>query len=349
MSTDRPLKIGFMLPSNYSLAGPGNGVRAQAVYQANALERLGHEVSRLEPWTFNPNIPQLDVVQFFLGGYANYTIEVNRPHPVKMLVFAPIIDSNEPMWRYRLAAMVGAVTHKVNTAPAVMRDQALNSNLVICRSSHERERVIRGLGVDPSKVGIEIVLNGVDLPAQSDPGLARSTLQLPGEFALHVSQYTQRRKNVLRLIEAVGPTGIPLVIAGYAPPGPDLERVRAASKRYPTIQLLGALDRNVLDSLYAACKVFCLPSVHEGTGLVALEAASHGARVVITQHGGPPDYFLDMAEYVNPDHVDDIRHAVVRAWEAPDSTRLKDHVLQNLTWEHSAEALAAAYRRHAPS
>ena len=57
-----------------------------------------------------------------------------------------------------------------------------------------------------------------------------------------------------------------------------MDRLQRLAKRYPTVKILGFLDRDVLDSLYAACKVFCLPSRHEGTGLVALEAASHGRR-----------------------------------------------------------------------
>ena len=80
------MRIGFILPANYALAGPGNGVRAQAIFQAAALERAGHDVVRLHPWNLDARPEDLDVVQFFLGGYANYTIEVNRPHPVRMLV-----------------------------------------------------------------------------------------------------------------------------------------------------------------------------------------------------------------------------------------------------------------------
>lgn len=342
------MRIGFMLPANYALAGPGNGVRAQAVYQAAALERLGHRVERLEPWNLVPDLEQLDVVQFFLGGYANFTIEVNRPHPVKMLAFAPIIDSNEPFWKYRLAVMAGRLSGKFNTVPAVFRRQAEGSNLVICRSKHERERITRGLGIDPSRVGIEIVLNGVDPPPPADPEVSRKEYSLPSEFALHVGYYTDGRKNTLRLVEAIGPTGIPLVIAGSAAPDAALERLKAAAAKYPQIRILGRQTREMLNSLYAACKIFCLPSVHEGTGLVALEAAAYGAGVVITKHGGPPDYFLDMAQYVDPFDVDDIRRAIVKAWEAPQDGKLRNHVLSNLSWDASAQSLVDAYRKHAP-
>jgi len=99
----------------------------------------------------------------------------------------------------------------------------------------------------------------------------------------------------------------------------------------------------MLQSLYAGCRVFCLPSLHEGTGLVALEAAAHGAGVVITRNGGPPDYFKDLAYYVDPVGVGDIRDTILQAWEKPQGAELRAHVLSSLTWDQSARSLAAAY------
>jgi glycosyltransferase involved in cell wall biosynthesis len=342
------MRIGFLLPANYALTGPGNGVRAQAVYQAEALERLGLEVVRLDSWNLCPGIAELDVVQFFLGGYAHFTIQVNRPHPVRMLAYAPIIDSNEPWWRYRAAAWLGSISGRLNTVPGAFRQQCLGSDLVVCRSRHERERVIRGLGVSPTRTGIEIVLNGVDPPPPADPTLARRAYGLPDAYALHVGRFIDPRKNVFRLVEAIGPTGIPLVIAGSAPPGATLDRLKSLAAKHPQIRILGEQERTMLNSLYAGCRVFCLPSLHEGTGLVALEAAAYGAAVVITRNGGPPDYFGDMAEYVDPLNVIAIREAIARAWAASPTERLRRHVIDNLSWDRSARSLVEAYQKHAP-
>ncbi|NOY40513.1 MAG: glycosyltransferase family 4 protein [Planctomycetes bacterium] len=337
------MKIGLILPGSFTLSDAGNGVRAQAEFQAEALERAGHDVRRMDPWQAYDGEP-FDVVQFFLGGFAHYGIEKTRPESVRMLVFAPIIDTNESNWRYRLATRLGGLTGKVFTVPGVFRQQARDSDLVICRSNHERERIVRGLGVDPEKT--EIVLNGVDSPTSADSEMARQRYKLNKDFLLHVSAYTQERKNVVRLVEAVGPTGYPLVIAGSARPGPVLDRIQSLANQYGNIKLLGFLDREELNSLYTACRVFCLPSIHEGTGLVALEAASYGASVVITKNGGPPDYFVNLAEYVNPYSVSSIRQAVVRAWNAPHGGLLRQHVLENLTWDQSACSLLEAYQRH---
>ena len=338
------LRIGFLGLSVWCIGSQANGVMAQARYQAAALQRAGHEVIYLDMW--RPTDPAtLDVVQFFIGGYGTHMVESVNPERVKMRVFAPIIDSNEPNWRYRVAARLGTLHHKFTTVPGMFRMQALSSDLVIARSVHERDRLVHGLGADPSKV--EIVLNGVDPPPTSDPTLARTKLGLPESYALHVSIYHQSRKNAANLIRAVGPTGKPLVIAGAAVPSKGLDEIQALVRQYPNVRLLGYLDQEMLASVYAGAKVFCLPSEHEGTGLVALEAATHGAAILITANGGTHDYFLDMAEYTQPHDVAGIRAAFERAWNAPPSTRLRDHVVQNLTWDQSAAALVRAYRKHA--
>ncbi|MEM9347279.1 MAG: glycosyltransferase family 4 protein [Planctomycetota bacterium] len=337
------MRIGFILPANYALSGGGQGVRVQALCQAEALRKRGYEVLLMNPWEPFTGEP-LDVIQYFQGGFAHFWIDKSIKHRAKLSVFAPIIDTNESNRRYRLAARLGNLTGKFFTVPGVFQDQAQSADLVVVRSSHERDRIVQGLGIDPNKV--EIVLNGVTPPPSTTDKLARRTLELPDEYILHVSAHTQQRKNVVRMIEAIGPTGKPLVIAGTAVPGPILDRIKALSKQYGNITLLGFLDRDVLESLYAGCRVFCLPSINEGTGLVALEASVHGAGVVITKCGGPPDYFGEHGYLVDPYDVESIRSGLMKAWNEPGGEALCKHVVENLTWEQSAMALAKAYQKH---
>jgi glycosyltransferase involved in cell wall biosynthesis len=339
------MKIGFLVPSMFAVGNPANGVAAQARFQAEALEALGHEVVRLNPWDWQ-DPTEFDVVQFFIGGFGLYTVENLRRSMAKgILAFAPIIDSNEPNFLYRLAAAVGNLHPKIFSIPGELRRQALSSDVVICRSTFERNRVVRGLGVSAAKV--EVVLNGTALESsgQRHAEAVRNRLDLPEEYVLHVSAYTQERKNVVRLAEAVGSLGYPLVIAGFAQPGRELESLQALARKFGNIRVLGFLDRDSLQGLYAGCRVFCLPSRHEGTGLVALEAAAHGANVVITRNGGPPDYFGPHAEYVDPNSVEQIRDAVRAAWGKPKNVQFREFLSANLTWERSAQALAEVYGR----
>jgi glycosyltransferase involved in cell wall biosynthesis len=338
------MRIGFLLPGAYALSGLGNGVVAQARFQAEALERRGHSVVRLNPWESQQG-RQLDVLHFFHGGMSLHDITTNRELIRDgVLVFSPMIDSNQSFLTYRLAAAAGSLSPRVLTVPGVLRRQALRSDVVLCRSEHERERLIRGLGVPPER--IERVLNGAPAAAANAVDIveARRALGLPEEFVLHISTFTRGHKNVLRLVEALEPLGLPLVIAGTATPGSVLDQLQRRVRAGARLRLLGFVDARTKAALYAACKVFCLPSIHEGTGLVAVEAAAHGARIVITRNGGPPDYFGAHAEYVDPYDVGDIRRAIERAWNRPDDGgALQRHVAQHLTWDASAAELERVY------
>ncbi|MFT3785901.1 MAG: glycosyltransferase family 4 protein [Tepidisphaeraceae bacterium] len=338
------MRIGFMMDALAAIGTPGNGVRAQARHQADALTRLGHSIERLNPWLDN-DTKGLDLVQFFVGGNPFIWIETLK-YRLNFLVFAPMIDSNEPHWRYRIAARLGRLTkNRFITAQGLVQQQAETADLVIVRSTHERERLTQSLGIDDAK--IEMVLNGANPPTPATGDLAREKLGLPERYVAHVSNYGHGRKNVPMLIEACGELGYPLIVAGSREPGPPLQAAEAAAKKYPgLVKLHGFLDADVLQSLYAGARVFALPSVNEGTGLVAVEAAAQGAAVVITKNGGPPDYFLNMAEYVDPFDKQSVKSALQRAWEKGPDPRLKQHVLTNLTWDNSARQLDAAYKKH---
>jgi len=342
------MRIAFLVKALYAVGNPANGVAIQAQSQAKALTNLGHEVVLLNPWEWH-DVRHFDVVQFFFGGLGLAGVEglANRiEHGV--LIFAPILDSNEPNLLFRIAAALGGLHSKLISIQGEYRKQALASDAVVCRSTHEQARVIKGLGIAADRTAI--VLNGVQVPENLSNQSGRwdslrERWDLEDDFLLHVSQYTSHRKNVARLIEAVGPLGHPLVVAGWAQQGAMLRRLHELAAKYPHIRLLGYLGREDLSTLYARCRAFCLPSLHEGTGLAALEAAGYGAKVVVTKNGGPPDYFRSYAFYVDPYNVSSIRKGTVRALQMPRTEELSHHVRTNLTWEKSAKGLLAVYER----
>jgi glycosyltransferase involved in cell wall biosynthesis len=334
----------MLLSSNSALHDPGDGRVAQAKYQAAALERLGHEVIRMDPWNTVPR-ESVDVLHVFEGGFGNYVLMPSRPRGYRCIALAPFIDSNQPMWGYRLAAGVH-VGKRLYSPQYVLRRQGLNADVMIARSTHERERFVRGMGIPSAKVSI--VLNGMTPSPPADGAVARKKFGLPERFVLNVGFFTQGRKNVLRLAEAARAVGCPLVLAGTPEPGPVLDRLKAMEGA-GHVRMLGFVDRETLEQLYAACDVFALPSTHEGTGLVALEAASQGAKILITKNGGPPDYFGKWAAYVDPFRQDDITQALKSLWEQSKTAELQRHVRENLTWEQSARQLVAAYAAHSPT
>jgi glycosyltransferase involved in cell wall biosynthesis len=82
----------------------------------------------------------------------------------------------------------------------------------------------------------------------------------------------------------------------------------------------------------------------ETPGLAALEAAAQGASIAITEVGCTREYFVDLASYCDPGDEASIRAAVDDALVRPPDARLRDRILQNFTWDHTAQAFLEAYR-----
>jgi glycosyltransferase involved in cell wall biosynthesis len=110
------------------------------------------------------------------------------------------------------------------------------------------------------------------------------------------------------------------------------------------------VDRLPLDELRALLgrtAVHVLPSWGDLPGLVSLEAAAAGARVVVGNRGSEREYVGPDAGYADPLDPDSIRAAVVAALDAGPRTPndALDARVRALTWERYADDTRAAYER----
>ena len=109
------------------------------------------------------------------------------------------------------------------------------------------------------------------------------------------------------------------------------------------VHFLGSISHENLRNLYKVSKVHALVSWMETPGLSTLEAAAMGCNVVATKKGDPYDYLGDYAFYCEPDDVNSIREAITKAYNAPVNPKLKKRILENYTWEKTAEETLRAY------
>ncbi len=161
------------------------------------------------------------------------------------------------------------------------------------------------------------------------------------DFVLCVGR-VEKKKNQLSLIAAMRGSGVPLVIVGQANPESYLDLCRRYADE--NTHFIPSLSEEELASAYAAAKVHALVSWVELPGLTQLEAGAAGCSIVSTNRGSPPEYFGEMAWYCDPARIDPIREAVLAAYGAPKSERLKEHIAANYTWERAAERTAEGYR-----
>ncbi|HET7009528.1 MAG TPA: glycosyltransferase, partial [Anaerolineales bacterium] len=154
-------------------------------------------------------------------------------------------------------------------------------------------------------------------------------------------------KNQLGLIEALFDLPVPIVFVGqmmeaYAD---YAAACRSAASRRGNVIFLEHLPHEQLPEVYRSAAVHALPSWRETPGLVSLEAAAAGCKIVSTSIGSARDYFGDEAWYCHPSDPASIRTAVEVALAAPRTPALEQRVKKEFTWERTAEAMLASYRK----
>ncbi len=194
---------------------------------------------------------------------------------------------------------------------------------------------------------VDLVPNGIDpvlyqtLPTPSDSFLRQYGVR---DFVLEVGMIYPV-KNQLGVIEALYDLPVPIVFVGQVlgamPEYAELCKRRARERG--NVIFIDRLPYGELPGIYALAAVHVLPSWRETPGLVSLEAAAAGCRVITTSIGSTYDYFGDSAWYCYPNDFTSIRQAVESALQAPTSATLRQRVLNEFTWQRAGEATLASY------
>lgn len=148
----------------------------------------------------------------------------------------------------------------------------------------------------------------------------------------------------MRLIQAARKYKFELVLAGTKGSDKDFAPLEDAIGNAKNITVLGRISEEKKKELYIRAKVFALPSVSEGVGIVALDAAHYGCDVVMTNFGGPKEYYNGMAEIVDPYDVDSIGKAIVKLMSISHQPQLKEYVDKEFSSDRIAEKLVKAYK-----
>lgn len=323
--------IGYVISESFCVS-PFNGIRIQAETWAGELERQGHQVVRVNPWE-QQRWSEFDAIHLF--GYSTMLSHLSRI-PNTNIIFSPIIDSYKPVWKYKLASYWGCRKVRLFSHNYEIRLASKFIKRWSVRTRYEYEFVRKGYGVPEDRIVINPLSYRIDPPVEypkKEP------------FCLHVSKITDGRKNVERLVDAAIKYGFKLVLAGSTNTNFQFSTLKRKIDENDNITFLGRVSDEQLEDLYRRAKVFCLPSIGEGVGLVALEAASFGCDIVVTRIGGPKEYYDDMAYVVNPYKVDEIGLAVLNALQAIDrQPKLMSHIRSTYNLQKCVKNLVANYQ-----
>ena len=330
------MKIAYIMYPGACYMGAGDGSKMQAEIWINELRQKGHEIDRISPWG-HYNWKSYDIIHVFGFGLWNYDIIHWGSGLNPNFVFSPIIDSNTPIWKYRMASHFGCQRLRLFSQNYALRKLRTDIKLFFARSEYEAKYLREGYGIDNEKIAI------VPLSYRNDHYDA-SIKKEP--FCLFAGTMTQPRKNVPRLIMAAKKYGFALKLVGNKGNARSEAALKALIGEATNIEILGLVNDEELISLYNRAKVFALPSINEGVGLVALEAAIHGCNVVVTNLGGPKEYYEEgTALLVNPYDIDDIGQAVIIALEDNTSQpALRERIMQKYSASSCVDLLIKKYQ-----
>jgi glycosyltransferase involved in cell wall biosynthesis len=225
---------------------------------------------------------------------------------------------------------------------AQARAAAERSDLIVAVSAFTARQVEELLRVERSR--IRVIPHGArPVPDAGSP--------LPREPLILNVGAIQRRKNIVRLVEAFESTPVQwkLVLAGSFGFGSEeaMECI-ARSPRQADIQVLGYVSDSELERLYQRATILAFPSLDEGFGMPVLDAMARGVAVLTSNVSAMPEVAGDAALLVDPTDLGAIAGGLQRL--IADSL-LRRRLAQagvaratQFTWEKSCESTWRVYQ-----
>lgn len=194
---------------------------------------------------------------------------------------------------------------------------------VICVSATTRRELPPPLASLPAAEGanLNVVYEGVDEiffqpVSAAQRGKVRALIGTQAPYVLYVGVWMSH-KNLLRLVETFAQArkkfpDLKLVLIGKPKPG-YINMIKLVQKAGVASQVIfpGFVPEELLPALYSEAACMFLPSLYEGFGLPALEAAAIGTPVVTSNVAGSAEIMGHSARLVNPEYIPGMTRALL--------------------------------------
>ncbi len=232
------------------------------------------------------------------------------------------------------------------------RTGLMKADHVIAVSRYTRDLLVREYGIPQDK--ITVVHNGAAaissqrVDAADDTRkhplvlfLGRLTVQKGAQYFLKTAQTIAKMKPDARF-----------VVAGDGYLLPQLIEQSCSMGLQDRVIFAGKVTGPEAEQLYAKADCFVMPSVSEPFGLVALEAITHGAPVVLSRQSGASEVVHNSltVDFWDTDMMADCILTLLR--EKPMVLQMRSEtprILGNLTWKKQAKKMLAIYDNLPPS
>ncbi len=223
----------------------------------------------------------------------------------------------------------------------------LAADHIITVSHYTKQLLIREYGIREDKV--TVLHNGTaDTPASTSFAmhhkrhplvlfLGRLTVQKGATYFLKAAQVVTKAMPASRF-----------VIAGDGYLLPELINDSIEMNLADHVMFAGKVSSDEAMKLYQKASCFVMPSVSEPFGLVALEAITHGAPVILSKQSGASEVVHNAltVDFWDTDKMADCILTVLR--EEPLQKEMRSHspaILKKLTWNNQAGKMMDLYRR----
>lgn len=335
------MRIAFIFSPYSYFANVFSGVVVQGRCWRDALQALGHDVEMLDP-TRPIDWKGFDIVHLFQHGQWCGPLIQDLAGIGVPTFLSPIIDPPKPYGR--IATLLSRIPFERGR---LFQNQRLLFQYGAQGAQFASRSTIETLSLKACGVSDEAI-HTIPISMSHDWDINDAVvLASPRNGAvLHVSHLAQPRKNVRRLIDSAIRLGFPLRLAGSIADVAFAAWLDSIQAQHPNIRYLGRVSDEHLRQEMLSASVFCLPSLFEGVGLVALDAGYCGCRLVVTKCGGTIDYLSGCADFVDPTDVSGLDAALSRALASPGPDMVaRTHITENFTKLGSGRNLVAAYER----
>ncbi|MBX4205236.1 MAG: glycosyltransferase family 4 protein [Candidatus Doudnabacteria bacterium] len=240
---------------------------------------------------------------------------------------------------------------------AVLAWAIRKSTAIVAVSESTKKEILEYFSVEPEK--IHVVYEGANksygvLDKDRAFEFVTNRFKINKPYILYVGVW-RRYKNLPNLAAAfdrIKEAGVDaqLVLAGEEDPFyPEIKGDVMNAKHHDDIRLLGRVTDEELNYLYNACSIFVLPSLAEGFGLTALEAAATGVPIACSDIPTLREVMGQGAEYFDPHNVGNMADVIQSILKRPE----RGEELANLglkraslfSWTKSAQETLTVYSK----
>lgn len=303
------------------------GVQNRLRKISSLLEERGIKTELFNP--FETKLEKGDILHVFMLGLDTYNlIQYAKKRGVKVVVstIIPLIGELK-LKIYKAASKLPLVTtYKLN------RMSLLAADALITESQQESDFIVKYYNINSNKC--YVIPNGIDI--ESDRGdCIYEMLGFRQKYVLQVGRFDEN-KNQLNVIKALKNSNYHLVLVGGPGDQAYYDRCLKEAEGCSNIHFIGWLksESPELISAYAHADTVILPSRYETFGLVAIEGASCGAKLILSQKLPIKDYdVFKTCLQIDPDNIEDIRNKVKLSFESEIPSDFTNNVRSFFCWD----------------